>query len=187
MPLGKHINPFSRSTANTGFGVNANNYGGRFINKDGTFNLKKTGVPFWDRYSVYHNLLRMSGWKFILSIFAFYLCINLFYTLIYFAVGVKGLSGFVHGGTLSHFSEIFFFSTETFTTVGYGRVNPVGVGVNAVAAIESLSGLLSFAIVTGLIYGRFARPRAYLAFSDHAIIAPYKDKTALMFRVASYR
>jgi inward rectifier potassium channel len=56
-----------------------------------------------------------------------------------------------------------------------------------VASIESLSGFLSLAIATGLIYGRFARPKAYLAFSDFAVVAPYKDKTGLMFRFASYK
>ena len=71
--------------------------------------------------------------------------------------------------------------------MGYGRVNPVGVLANAVASIEALSGFLSFALATGLIYGRFARPRAHLAFSDYATIAPYRDKTGLMFRFACFK
>jgi inward rectifier potassium channel len=71
--------------------------------------------------------------------------------------------------------------------VGYGRVNPVGDGANFVAAIESMSGFLSFALATGLIYGRFSKPKAYLTFSEHALISPYKDKTGLMFRFASYK
>src|SRR5881392_1401986 len=83
--------------------------------------------------------------------------------------------------------ELYFFSTETFTTVGYGRVNPVGDGANVVASIEAMNGFLSFAIATGLFYGRFARPRAHLAFSDHALIAPYRGKTALMFRFVCYK
>jgi inward rectifier potassium channel len=66
-------------------------------------------------------------------------------------------------------------------------VNPIGDLANLVAAVEAMSGFLSFALATGLIYGRFARPRAHLAFSDHAVIAPYRDKTALMFRFACYK
>ena len=89
--------------------------------------------------------------------------------------------------TWSKFKELFFFSTETFTTVGYGRVNPVGDGVNIVAAIESMNGFLSFALATGLIYGRFSKPKAYLAFSENALISPYKDIKGLMFRFASYK
>ena len=83
--------------------------------------------------------------------------------------------------------ELYFFSTETFTTVGYGRVNPVGDAANFVASIEAMSGFLSFAIATGLIYGRFSKPTAYLVFSEHALVAPYQDKTALMFRFVSYK
>jgi inward rectifier potassium channel len=187
MPLIKNINPFSKRNANTGFGINANNYGGRFVNKDGSFNLVKTGIPLTQRYSAYQHLLTMPRWKFAFVIFVFYLAINLFYTIVYFIVGINGLQGIIEAGLVKKFWEVFFFSTETFTTVGYGRVNPVSMGVNAVAAIESMNGFLSFAIATGLIYGRFTRPRGYLAFSEQALIAPYKDKTGLMFRVASYK
>jgi inward rectifier potassium channel len=66
-------------------------------------------------------------------------------------------------------------------------VNPIGDAANLVAAIEAMTGFLSFALATGLIYGRFARPRAHLAYSDHAVIAPYRDKTALMFRFVCYK
>ncbi len=102
-------------------------------------------------------------------------------------MGVNGFTGLIASDTWQRFKEIFFFSTETFTTVGYGRVNPVGSGVNLVAAIEAMSGLTSFAVVTGLIYGRFAKPKSHIAFSDWALIAPYQDKMALMFRVVSYK
>ncbi|UPT66181.1 MAG: ion channel [Sphingobacteriales bacterium JAD_PAG50586_3] len=76
------------------------------------------------------------------------------------------------------------FSCQTFTTVGYGRVNPTGFATNIVAAVESLSGLMAFAIATGLLYGRFSSAKADLVFSDNAVIAPYKNINALMFRVA---
>ena len=87
----------------------------------------------------------------------------------------------------SEIKEIYFFSTETFTTVGYGRVNPIGDGANFIASIEAMCGFISFAIVTGLIYGRFSKPISYLIFSEHAVIAPYKRGTGLMFRFASYK
>ncbi len=58
---------------------------------------------------------------------------------------------------------------------------------NVVASVESLAGILSFALVTGLIYGRFARPRAYLIFSPNILLAPYKDGKALMLRIATYK
>jgi len=187
MALHKHINPNLKINNDTGFGNNPNDYGGRFINRDGSFNLKKEGMAFWDRFSVYHSMLNLPRWKFISIIGIFYLLINLFYTCIYLLLGTDQLQGMIGTTPWAIFKEVFFFSTETFTTVGYGRVNPVGDGANLVAAIESLSGFLSLAIATGLIYGRFSRPRAYLVFSQSALIAPYQDITALMFRFATYK
>src|SRR5438309_6635365 len=82
---------------------------------------------------------------------------------------------------------MILFSTETFTTVGYGRVNPVVDTANSVAAIESMLGFLSFAIATGLLYGRFSKPKAFLLFSKNALISPYREGSALMFRFATYK
>lgn len=187
MAILNRINPSSKTNNDTGFGTNADNYGGRFINRDGTYNLKKVGTPFSNRFSLFHMMLNMSLWKFITVIVLFFLSINLVYALIYFALGADGFQGIIAVTKWQQFKELYFFSTETFTTVGYGRVNPVGDAVNIVAAIEAMTGFLSFAVATGLIYGRFARPRPHLAFSDHALIAPYKDHSALMFRIASYK
>jgi inward rectifier potassium channel len=102
-------------------------------------------------------------------------------------VGTDQLQGFIYSDTWGRFKETFFFSIETFTTVGFGRINPVGDGAHIVVSIEALSGWLSFAIATGLIFGRFSKPKSFLIFSDHAVIAPYHDKTGLMFRLASYK
>jgi inward rectifier potassium channel len=187
MALHKKINPFSKVNNDTGFGTNPNDYGGRFINKDGSFNLKKEGMPFWERFSVYHSMLNLPVWKFIALIVIFFLTINLFFACVYFLIGTEQMQGVIGKTPWSTFKEMYFFSTETFTTVGYGRVNPVGDAANFVAAIESMSGFLSFAIATGLIYGRFSKPRSYLVFSDYALISPYQGKTALMFRFASYK
>jgi len=186
MALGK-INTRLKSNNDTGFGSSATNVGGRFINKDGSFNLRKDGVAIWDRFSIFHVMLNMPRWKFITIIILFYLAVNLVFTAVYLFIGTDQLAGVIGNTFWQKFEEAYFFSTETFTTVGYGRVNPVGVAANFVASIESISGLLSLAIATGLIYGRFSKPRAYLAFSEHALISPYQDMTALMFRFAAYK
>ena len=187
MAFSKKIDPFLKINNDTGFGTNASNYGGRFINRDGTFNLRKEGMPFLKRYSIYHSMLTLPRWKFIALILAFYLFINLVYTVLYLLVGVDQLQGVLATTNWGKFKEAYFFSTETFTTVGYGRVNPIGDGANFVASIEAMTGFLSFALATGLMFGRFARPRAYLVFSDHALVSPFKEGTALMFRFASYK
>ncbi|MDR3711794.1 MAG: ion channel [Puia sp.] len=187
MALHKRINPFLKTNNDTGFGNNASSYGGRFINRDGTFNLRKEGLPFLRRFSIYHSMLTLPRWKFIGLILLFYFVINLVYSGLYFLVGIDGLQGTIARTPWEKFKEVYFFSTETFTTVGYGRVNPVGDGANLVAAVEAMSGFLSFALATGLIFGRFSRPRAYLKFSDNALVSPYREQTGLMFRFASYK
>jgi inward rectifier potassium channel len=132
-------------------------------------------------------MLNLPVWKFIAVLFAFFIGINLFFTLIYWALGAEQFTGMISTNRWQSIKELYFFSTQTFTTVGYGRVNPVADGAGFVASIEAMCGFISFAIVTGLIYGRFAKPRSYLMFSDHAVIAPYRGGTGLMFRFASYK
>ena len=183
----KHTNPFSKINNDTGFGNNASGYGGRFINRDGSFNLRKEGMGFWDRFSIFHSMLNLPTWKFIAIIIIFYFGVNLLFTGLYILAGPGQLQGIIGNTPWAIFKELYFFSTETFTTVGYGRVNPIGGKANLIASIEALSGFLSFAIATGLIYGRFSKPKAYLIFSQDAIVSPFKDITGLMFRFASYK
>jgi inward rectifier potassium channel len=187
MAISKHINPFSKINNDTGFGTNANAYGGRFINRDGSFNLRKEGMSPLKRFSIYHSMLNLPRWKFISIILIFYFSINLLFTGIYYLVGPQQLVGLVSKTKFATLKELYFFSTETFTTVGYGRVNPIGDGANFVASIEAMCGFLSFALATGLLYGRFSKPKAYLIFSEHALVSPFNTKTALMFRFASYK
>jgi inward rectifier potassium channel len=173
---------------NTGFAANSNAEGARITNKDGSTNLRKVGLPFWERISIYHTLIRMSRFYFLLCVLLFYTVINLFFAALYYFIGVQHLTG-TDGvsNEFYKFMDAFFFSSQTLTTVGYGHVAPTGMITNVVASIESLVGIVSFALVTGLIYGRFARPRAYLIFSKEALIAPYKDGTSLMMRMATYK
>ncbi len=187
MPINKKINPFLKTNNDTGFGSNPNSVGGRFINKDGSFNLKREGVPFFRRIGVYQRMLSLPMWRFILVILAFYFVINIVFTGIYLFMGYDQLDGMIADTPWERIKEVFYFSTQTFTTLGYGRINPRGDGANIVSSLEALTGFLSFAIATGLIYGRFAKPKAYLQFSHMAVICPFKGKTALMFRFATYK
>ncbi|HWJ91007.1 MAG TPA: ion channel [Flavisolibacter sp.] len=183
----RKINPFLKSNPDTGFGVQPSQIGGRFVNKDGSFNLSKEGWPWWRRISIYSKLLALSSPQFFLLILSFFLVVNLMFTCLYMLVGIDQIKGLVATTEWGKVKEIFFFSTQTFTTVGYGRVNPVGDEADLIASLESLTGLLSFAVFTGLLYGRFSRPKAYLAFSEQALIAPYGNGRALMFRIVPYK
>lgn len=82
---------------------------------------------------------------------------------------------------------IHFFSAQSLTTVGYGRVAPVGIPQSLVAAIESMVGLLGFALATGLLYGRFSKATAKIIHSKNILISPYQDGIGLMFRIANIR
>ena len=184
---GIKINPFSKSNPDTGFGTQTSNIGGRFVNKDGSFNLKKQGLPFFKRTSFYSSLLELSWLKFLGVIVFAYLLFNVFYTGIYLLIGHDQLQGFHSTSEWGRIKEVFFFSTQTFTTVGYGRINPSGNGADLVASLETMSGWLFFAIVTGLLYGRFTRPKAYISFSENILVSPYKNMTAVMFRMVPYK
>ena len=173
---------------NTGFGARGSDSGGRFYNRDsGRANVLKRGVNILNRYSWYHTMLELPLGKFLLLLFIVYISINLVFAGIYYAIGIQHLSGVNKNSELGNFAEVFFFSTQTFTTVGYGRISPTGFLTSSVSTFEAFLGLLSFAIATGLFYGRFSRPQAFLSFSHNAIIAPYKDGIALMFRMAPYK
>ncbi len=181
------INPKARSEINTGFGVNSSDYGGRFLNKNGNPNIKKEGIGYFERISWYHILLEMPRWKFFLTIVLFYLCINLLFSCIYYFLGLNEFGGTYTTSHFRQFAEAFFFSSQSFTIGGYGRVSPDNLLMNALCAFEAFLGLLSLAVVTGLLYGRFSRPKAYIRFSGNALLAPFHNGLAIMLRLAPFK
>ena len=176
-----------QSDQTTGFGASGNLQGGRFVHKSGHPNVKLLGSKYLETVSWFHTLLSISRFNFLCLVFAFYFLINLAFAFIYYWIGVEHLRGIVASSELDKFGQAFFFSIQTYTTVGYGHINPNGFITSFVAAIEALFGLLSFAIATGLFYGRFSKPKAYVKFSENALIAPFKDGKALMMRVCPYK
>lgn len=181
------INPRAKSEINTGFGVNSSDYGGRFVDKKGNPNIKKTGVGYFEKTSWYHSLLAMPRWKFFSIIVLFYFCINLLFGGIYYFLGPNEFGVRVTSSPLKQFAEAFFFSSQSFTIGGYGRVSPDNLTMNALCAFEGFLGLISLALVTGLLYGRFSRPRAYLRFSGNALLAPFHSGQAIMLRLAPFK
>jgi inward rectifier potassium channel len=181
------INPKSTAEINTGFGANSSDYGGRFLNKNGEPNIEKKGLGYFERISWYHVLLKMPRWKFFTNILLFYFFINLLFGLIYFILGVTQFAGIPTHSAFEEFAESFFFSCQTFTTVGYGRISPIGFLASLLSSFEALIGLLSFAVVTGLLYGRFSRPKAYIRFSENALLSPFQNCNAIMLRLAPFK
>ncbi len=168
-----------------GFGTGMTENPQRFLRKDGSFNVIRKGGS---DYSIYQKLLEMSWWKFIaLTIFNFVL-INCFFALLFLLNGREYIAGTEQGSFSDHFMQAFFLSVQTFTSVGYGALSPVGLNANLISAVAALVGLISFAIATGLFFARFSKPKARILFSNQAIITPYREEEmSLQFRIANLR
>ena len=166
-----------------GFGTQVTDASTRLVNKDGSFNVRRLSESFWAQLSIYHQLITMSWTKFILIVTSAFFVANFIFAALYELVGVEHLAGIDLTNEFTKFYDAYFFSAQTLTTVGYGRIAPHGFWASTIASIESLMGLLTFALATGLLYGRFSRPVARVLYSKNAIIAPYLNITGLMFRI----
>jgi len=172
--------------ADLGFGaVVARESRQRFLNRNGTFNVRREGLGFWESMSAYHYLLNITWPKFLVYVAGSYFATNAIFAVLYVACGAHALSGFAGEPADLRFVTAFFFSVHTLATIGYGSIAPVNLAANVLVTVESLVGLLGFATVGGFVFARFARPRAKILFSRNALIAPYRGITALMFRVVN--
>lgn len=157
----------------------------RLLNRDGTFNVRRVGLGYWEALSAYHYFLTISWPLFLAYVTASYVILNAVFAAAFVACGNGALTGFANEAMMERFSRAFFFSVHTLATIGYGNIVPVTLAANGLVAFESLVGLLGFALIAGIMFARFARPTAEIAFSKVAIVAPYRDKTALMFRIVN--
>ena len=165
----------------------------RLINPDGTFNARRTGrgASAWRNGDVYHYWVSLSWPRFILAIVGWFSALNVGFAAGYLALGPAAILGMppdAHG--FERFLYALFFSIQTFNSVGYGVMSPGGIPAGILSSVEALVGVLTFAIITGLLYARFAKPRARILFSHHAIITPPDPVTGLrklMFRIANER
>ena len=158
----------------------------RIINPSGQFNVRRRGTT-WRDVHPYLFMINTSWPVFFGLILSGYLIANALFAVIYLKLGIQHLQGADVSTPLNRFLSAFFFSAQTFTTVGYGRISPDGVLTSLVASMQALLGLMALAIGTGLLFGRFSRPAARLAFSQQMVVAPYQSGTSLQFRVANRR
>ena len=157
----------------------------RFINKDGTFNVVRMGKGYQGLHW-YQWVISMRWWAFSLLTLGVYVLINVVFAILHLINGIEWLSGWKNDG-LSPFWSAFFFSVQTTTTVGYGSVSPEGLSANILAALGAFTGLMAFALATGILFARFSKPDIRILFSQNAIVGPYRDGQALMFRLANER
>jgi len=168
-----------------GFGTKTSSQRSRLINKDSSFNIDRIEQSKLGSFSIYHSLVTMTWWKFTLFVVVYFIVINLLFTCLYYFTGPEGLKGIEGTTEYDKFLGAFFFSTQTFSTVGFGSISPASHTASSIAALESMIGVLGYALATGLLYGRFSRPKVRLLFSENAIIAPFKEGKAFQFRIAN--
>jgi inward rectifier potassium channel len=158
----------------------------RLLNRDGSFNVRREGLTFWQELGPYNYFLTISWPKFLTLVGVAYILSNTLFAFGYLACGDHALTGFQRD-LLGRFGTAFFFSVETIATIGYGNIVPVTLAANLMMTLESLFGILAFALIAGIVFARFARPTALILFSQKAVIAPYRDIKAFMFRIVNQR
>ena len=159
----------------------------RLLNKDGSFNVVREGLRFFESLSPYHSLLTTTWPRFLGLVVVFFLLTNMVFGFAYFLCGPGQIAGSMAVSLPSQYLEDFFFSVQTFATIGYGVMHPAGMAANLLVTLEALVGLLGFALATGILFARFAQPTARILFSEKAIIAPYHGITAFELRIANIR
>jgi inward rectifier potassium channel len=154
----------------------------RLLNRDGSFNIRRR-QSWLDSVTSYHALMTMPWTAFIGLLAGAYAFLNATFALIYVSLGPDALLTATPPELSPRFLKAFFFSIDTFSTIGYGNIVPVGRTANAVVSAEAFCGLLGLALATGLLFARFSRPTAKVVFSNNAIVAPYNGISALQFRI----
>jgi inward rectifier potassium channel len=175
----------ARKIKDPGFGYKSAKDAQNVINADGSSNVKHENRNSLasDLYSFCVNI---PWYQFFLLVVVLYTVLNILFGLLYVAIGIEQITK-PKGTFLEDFLNGFFFSAQTLTTVGYGGIAPKGIAANFIAAFEAMIGLLSFSFITGLLYGRFSKPKASIKFSESLIIRDFKKHRAIMFRLMNSR
>jgi inward rectifier potassium channel len=147
----------------------------------GQVEFVKVNIGGWQWREVYQWLLGMRWPQFATLVAAFYITLNLLFATLY-AVDRNSIAGTTGG---QWFYDCFFFSVQTLATVGYGHMYPQTLYGHVVSMIEIMSGIFLLAVVTGLIFVRFSRPVARIAFSRCVVISTLNGQPTLMVRVGN--
>ena len=175
----------AKKVKDPGFGYRSSKNAQKLINHDGTSNVIHVNRK-WSWNDLYSHLIEISWTKFFLFVILGYTSVNILFAFIYTFIGIEQITP----STGSFFRDLlngFFFSAQTLTTVGYGGIAPQGLIANIIASFEAMIGLLGFSFITGLLYGRFSKPKAVIKFSKHLIVRDFKEHRAIMFRLMNSR
>lgn len=159
----------------------------RALNQDGTFNIHAVSRRHGPLRDFYHWVLVLTWPKFFLIAVGTYIGMNLLFGSLYYLMGADALSGLTFPGEFGRFQESFFFSVQTFATIGYGKLTPSSLGANILVTFETITGILSVALTTGVLFARFSRPTARIVFSKVATISEIDGESSFIFRLANER
>jgi inward rectifier potassium channel len=180
------FNTRARRTDDPGIGTAFDRPVDRLVGKDDKFTVQRVGAGNGVR-EAFVSLVGMGTARFLGVLALGYVVINLVFGALYMAVGVEGI-GNARLDTLSdRWATAIEMSVQTITTVGYGSFYPDSPGTWAVAAVNGMFGILSFSLIAAVMYARFAKPTARLAYSDKALIAPFRDGWSFQMRLANRR
>lgn len=160
---------------------------GRLLNRDGTPNSRKYGLggQRWQRF--YLEALDASWPTLLLWLAGGLLLVNGAFALAWVSLGDAAIAGSAGMGVEDAFLRAFFFSVGAFTTTGTGALHAVGTTAHWLVAFESLIGAVALLFTGALLVARLTRPRVQIRFSESAVIAPFRDGRAFMFRIVNVR
>ena len=148
----------------------------------GVLELFTTGASRFDLRDPYHFIVTMTWPEFFVFLVASEFIINSLFALLYTAV--PGCVANVRPGSLI---DAFFFSIQTLATVGYGSMVPATLYGHIVSAIEIICGMIYTAVVTGVIFIRFSKPKAKIVYADRPVVTRHNGVPTLMIRIANGR
>jgi inward rectifier potassium channel len=148
----------------------------------GSYEFKKTGVSRFDLRDPYHLAIALTWPQFLAALLVLYLSLNVVFAALFWVT--PGSVGHARPGS---FVDVFFFSIETVATVGYGEMYPATLYGHLIASVEIVCGLAFTAILTGLTFVRFSRPRAKLIFAANPVFATHHGTPTLMVRIGNGR
>ncbi len=158
----------------------------RVMARDGRFKVDRIGQISGLREG-FVALATMPTWRLVLTFILGYLSMNLLFGTLYIMVGVEHLGNADLTSWSTRWISAIGMSVQTLTTVGYGSLYPNSPATWLLAAIEGVFGILGFSLISAVIYARFARPTTRIAYSDKALIAPFKEGWSFQLRMANRR
>ncbi|MGA8093710.1 MAG: ion channel [Steroidobacteraceae bacterium] len=144
--------------------------------------IETYGLPHRPWHDLYHIFMTMS-WP---TLFGSYACFFALFNLAFAGVYQLQPAGIANLSPPGYWGR-FFFSVETLATVGYGDMHPQTAYAHLIASIEIFTGLMSLALITGMMFARFSRPTARILFARQAVIRQFDGKQTLMLRAANER